>query len=944
MRRIYDLAEFKHCELLSLDFETYSLVDYRPMCFSLSGYFGNTVKDSEIIYGIFNCMGSEDNLNFLMKEILPGKRVTFHNFKFDGKVLVFNGFDLNLFRYEDTILMARLLYDEHGMGLKDLIKTIFNHDMVKFDLELAEAYFRGERVAEFEKYSGEDAIYALMLFSYLRGRIIEEDLVTAYMIELKVVVPVMMMELNGIQFDPDKCDELKVMTLARIKDIEDYIYDKAGRIVYMSSNNDLSVFIFDELGVPYDPKYSEGMKTKTRSIRSAVLEELLIKLQGDPREEAIEKIVEWKKLNKLLTSFFDGQKKAAKIYTDGRIRSSFNQVSVVTGRYASTEPNLQQLPTAFLVKGDSNTSIRSMYVAKEGYKLIDVDFSQIELRLLAHFCNDKAMVEGFWNGEDYHQKTVDMTHGIISRREAKIANFGMLYGMNAYGFAMQARIPVNDAYSYYRNYDKAFPGVPIFKEQVKRFVINNKYIRFIGGRKRRMYEEMDEKGIERIFVNALIQGCLDGEMRVRIKGEGYKKLKDLEGRKVTIWDGEKFVSAFVVNSGKKQLAEVEFHGGKVIRCSPDHKYSIINTRGNKLWKKVSELVGLKNQHVEASGFCGDEFKSSVCVSGKHRGSRFSDKPVHNINNFSIEDIKDDFKRGVFVGRVVSDGSITDGKAVLLLVAEHEKEIEYIIEDLISHFKFKRDVIQRDGKQNIVRYLISSAILARQLISLGVKDRIPEEFFANKELLRGFLVGMFDGDGTVTEKGNISLCFGKGSYYEEYSRDIQRALNVFGVRGRLSFCTGRINVNIQMRDSIKFKDEVGFLKKSKVLRNSFSGKLKDWIKGKNYIIKNIKITDEYIQMFDVVNSESGKFMVEDVIVHNSAAVLLKMAMIKLYEEFKNEECKMVCMIHDEILFEVPEEKVDYYSEHIKTIMEFCIKLRVPIIAEPQVINHFGEVAK
>ena len=535
MKIVKNVDEFKKCSVIALDFETVDLIDITPIGFSMAGYIGRNLDDeselddSKLIVGAFEPYHLPDLLAFL-----PDKRVTFHNFKFDGKVLVKSGFDLRTFNYDDTMIMAHLLNENEKVGLKHRAKVDLNMEMMEYDSEVADAFRNGKRRDEFLKYMMDDAISAIKLFWMYRPRIIEEELVNAYILELKTAMVVLWMELHGVKYDFDRSEKLEAIARGKLAELEDRIYEVAGRQVYLSAPNDMAAFLYDDLGIPYKEEYSAGMKSKNRSVRAEVLNDIIESLEAskDKRLPIMQDVMEVKRLNKMLSSFFESHRSCAKLYKDKRIRSSFNQVAVVTGRFASSDPNLQQLPTKPIIEEDVDTSVRATFIPEKGYKLIVADYSQIELRLAAHFSGDKNMIEGFLKGEDFHQRTVDMSGGIIDRRAAKMANFGKLYGMHPYGFAMQAKIPVDVAYKYYEEYNRMFPGVAALENQVVNNILVNGYVRLLGGRKRRATDadKLDVEGIKRVFVNSLIQGSAAIVLKmamVRLLDEYYDRAGDI---------------------------------------------------------------------------------------------------------------------------------------------------------------------------------------------------------------------------------------------------------------------------------------------------------------------------------------------------------------------------------------------------------------------------------
>ncbi len=270
------------------------------------------------------------------------------------------------------------------------------------------------------------------------------------------------------------------------------------------------------------------------------------------------------------------------------------------------------------------------------------------------------------------------------------------------------------------------------------------------------------------------------------------------------------------------------------------------------------------------------------------------------------------------------------------MAEHEYEIIPLLEKVMAPFKYSKKIVRRPGKKEMIHYVICSCMLARQLQRMGLKEKIPNELFANKELLRGFLIGMFDGDGTVDKIGGISLCFGKGHTYKKYAEDIQRALEVFGVRSRLSFCKDRINVNVLRRDRFLYLEKIGFLKESKndrIINSKTNEKfVGDGKMGRTLHVKSIVKSKEYIEMYDVLNSDTGKFMCEGLIVHNSCADLMKIAMIRIYRNIDHKRAQFIMTVHDEISFYADEDYMEDAYNIVKFEMESALKTVVPLKAD------------
>lgn len=501
MKYAKTLDDFAKFEVVSLDFETESLTDKRAVLFSMAAVTGDWRDDDAILSGVFK----RDQLPNLLK-FLPGKRIVFHNFKFDGMVLLTEGADIFSFQADDTALMAMLLAEDQPVGLKVRASTDLGMPMQDWDAEVVKR-FKADDEKGYIEYSRLDAIATIRLFHGYKEQIIKQDLVGAYKIEVKAAYPILFMEYNGIEFDPVKCDELELHADTMKLAYEDLIFKKAGYVFGLTKPKELGGYLYDELGIEYKKVYSRKMKTASRSTAKDVLEEIkfdLVASGKDDLADIVENILGWKRMTKLLSAFFNQQREAAKTYGDGRVHPDYSQTRIVSGRIASSNPNLMQLPYAPIIEGNPESNLRKMYVAGKGKKFIDADYGQIELRMMAHMSGDPSMIRAFQNNEDFHQMTADKTG--IERQKAKIANFGKQYGMSPYSFARVTKMDVEHAKAFYREYDKAFPKTVLLGKDIVASVLDKGYIRMIGGRKRRLPEDMKEDVIERNFVSALIQG------------------------------------------------------------------------------------------------------------------------------------------------------------------------------------------------------------------------------------------------------------------------------------------------------------------------------------------------------------------------------------------------------------------------------------------------------
>jgi len=939
-----DLKEFIQYPLLAIDFETANTGDEGESAIGTHGdnkkieiFSVAAKKGNKIIGGAY----PEDQWDSFWRRIKT-KTIVFHNAKFDLAVIKARGIDIHLIKFEDTLIMAHLLDESRTKKLKELRRLVLGKPA-----RTAWVDVNKENRKEYFEYAKLDAIDTLELYYDFRSQITAEDLEVVYELEKQVVFPTLEMEYYGIKLDLDLLVKQDIMLTNFMDDIQSRIDGALGqkllgeliptktikkqtekKSLNISSHKQMQHLFYGKLGYPR----REEWRTKTGFSINAVVLDIISKDRHKEHKVArklAEMIVRWRLYEKTQNSFTKPflQKKDGKGYIFG----SFNSSGTKTGRFSASRPNLEQIKRDPFIEGDMDTNLRSLFICEEDEYLIGADYSQIELRVMAELSKDPIMCKAFLDGMDIHQTTADAIH--CSRDEAKTINFGTSYGMGSQGFSNQTGISIRKARGFIEAYWRKYSRLFQFFNDIKKSAAQVGYVRSISGRKRRFYERFDGSAA-RQATNHPVQGCLSGDSRIMVKNKGYIKIKELVNKNILIWDGDKYSRAKIVPSGFKQKVEITFKGNKKFICSPDHKFLTVDNVGIEKWRSVLEfpkksVIRVRFSEPESRGFSSSFFKKELKTTHWK-----APNGVANTLDYSLEDIRDDFQRGVFVGRVVSDGSIIKGR-VYLLVAEHEKKVGDILEKIIP-YNYHKEINKREGKKKIVRYAISSVLLSRQLLNYGFKYKIPDECFKNKEMLRGFLCGMFDGDGCVLEGNCISLTFGKKHFYEEYAKDIQRGLEVFGIRSRVTFCSDRITVNILKRDSLKFKKEIGFLniKKLNKITNKIGVRL-DGIMGKTLIVKSIKIYNEKIEMFDVVNTKSGKFMCEGLIVHNSTADLVKLAMVLIYRNIDHSKARFILQVHDELVFVCKRD----YAEECKEIIQYCcehvIKTTVSLIAEPKI---------
>ena len=351
-------------------------------------------------------------------------------------------------------------------------------------------------------YACYNAYVAYASFEKVIDQIKEEGMLRIYdTIEMPLVYTLFDMELAGIAMDANALSEYGDKLAVRIQELEQSIYSKAGEEFNINSPKQLGVILFEKLEI------QGGKKTKTGySTAADVLEELA---GANP---IISDILEYRQLAKLKSTYADGL--ANCLDEDGRVRSTFTQTVTATGRISSTEPNLQNIP----IRMELGREIRKVFHPKEGCIFLDADYSQIELRVLAHMSGDENLIKAFQAGQDIHRSTASLVFNTpfdevtdLQRRRAKAVNFGIVYGISAFGLAKDIDVSRAEAQDYIDNYFKAYPAMHAFLEGLKVQGKEDGYVTTMYGRRRPIPELtssnfMTRQFGERVAMNSPIQG------------------------------------------------------------------------------------------------------------------------------------------------------------------------------------------------------------------------------------------------------------------------------------------------------------------------------------------------------------------------------------------------------------------------------------------------------
>ncbi len=422
---------------------------------------------------------------------LASKNCSYNNLCFDTEIAAYI-LDPSLSRYDISDLAQSFL----SISLKDR-ETLFGKGKKAITLsEISE-----EDAKEF--VSGE--ICALALLKDALSKRLEENQQSALYndIELPLIEVLANMQINGFAVDKERLDAFNQMLSQRIEALTQDIYADAGVEFNINSTKQLGEVLFETLGLRAVKKTKTGYSTD-----ASVLE----KLQG--QHPIIEKIIEYRLINKIKSTYGDGL--LAVIHPEtGRIHSSFNQTVTVTGRISSTEPNMQNIP----VRHPLGREIRKMFVAQgDEMYLVDADYSQIELRVLAHIAQDKNMIHAFKNNADIHAKTASEVLKIPiedvtaeQRSAAKAVNFGIVYGIGQFSLSQDLKISVNEAKKYIDGYLSYYEGIAAYMESIKKTAAEQGYVTTMFGR-RRYIPELKSSNFnlrafgERVALNTPIQG------------------------------------------------------------------------------------------------------------------------------------------------------------------------------------------------------------------------------------------------------------------------------------------------------------------------------------------------------------------------------------------------------------------------------------------------------
>lgn len=507
------VEKLKQAKLFALDTETDNL-DY--MAANLVG-ISFSLENGEAAYLPLQLdyLGAPKTLEkttalALLKPVLenPAIQKVGQNFKYDLTIFARNGIDVQGVAF-DTMLESYVLNSTGRHNMDDLAKRYLGHQTISFE-EIAgkgknQLTFNQIQLEQAAEYAAEDADVTMKLQQVLWEKLSKEPTLEKLFkeMELPLLGVLSRMERRGVLIDSDALFLQSNEIANRLSELEEQAYVLAGQPFNLASTKQLQEILFDKLGLPVIQKTPKGAP----STNEEVLEELAFS------HELPKVLVEHRGLSKLKSTYTDKLPQMVNPQT-GRVHTSYHQAVTATGRLSSSDPNLQNIP----IRNEEGRRIRQAFIAREGFTVVAADYSQIELRIMAHLSQDQGLINAFTQGKDIHRSTAAEIFGVAldevtseQRRNAKAINFGLIYGMSAFGLSRQLGIGRADAQSYMDLYFKRYPGVQTFMHDIREKAKAQGYVETLFGR--RLYlpdinssNGMRRKAAERVAINAPMQG------------------------------------------------------------------------------------------------------------------------------------------------------------------------------------------------------------------------------------------------------------------------------------------------------------------------------------------------------------------------------------------------------------------------------------------------------
>ena len=505
-------ALIKEKGLVSLDTETTSL---SPESCSIVG-MSLAVQENEGYYIPLNhtYLGVPNLLTFaLVKEYLEpvlnseDVKIVGHNIKFDLLVLHYQGLELKKI-YADTMVLAHLLDSSVAVNMDDLALQELNYKTITYEEVTGDSKKISISEISIEdvcNYAGEDADVTLRLFNHFSNKLqsspTDKDLF--FNLEMPFVMVLYKMELNGVFVEKAELQKQNQVLKEELVEVRNQVYTACHQEFNIASPKQLGKVLFEDMKIPYPKKVKDG--------KYSTSQEILENIAAD--YDVANLVLRYREIAKLISTYTEKLQTLISPVTH-RIYTSFNQTGTVTGRLSSSSPNLQNIPA----RTHEGKLIRKAFISPSGYKLISADYSQIELRLIAHMSEDPNLINAFNNGYDIHKSTAAEVLGkpideITSqeRAHAKATNFGLMYGMGAFGLTKQTHMSMKEAKVYIERYFAKYPTIKDYMEKTKSFAHKHGYVLALNGRKIAIpninsSNVILSKSAERAAINAPMQG------------------------------------------------------------------------------------------------------------------------------------------------------------------------------------------------------------------------------------------------------------------------------------------------------------------------------------------------------------------------------------------------------------------------------------------------------
>lgn len=912
-----------------------------------------------------------------LREVLENPEIikAIHNEKFEHKWLLTNcGIELQgIF---DTML-ASIICDnlEQSHRLVDVASRKLGVDLDKTEQKAN----WGERPLTKEKleYAALDPYYLTKLREIFIQMLDNDGLRDVATLEFEAVHAIAMPELYGTYVDREEY-KVEVENLKKLRELAGATLQ--GELSKTKPNKGVQPSLFD---LP-EKNYSHVSLTSWQQVLEA-LQKLGVPVVAKSDEVGIAKYEREKKLfaigtgapalsplvpyfpvlkllsdfrgvDKMTTAFGDSFLEKIEFDLEGnpRVYANFKQIGAPTGRMSCYDPNLQQIPDKELEIGEDTHSLgfRKAFKVPVGKAFINADYSQIELRIAAEDSGDPIFLDAFVNKKDLHALTAALCFGVsyedcceggpyynTHRKFAKRVNFGIIYGIGPPGLAVQLKCSVDEAKAIIDRHRKAHPVLWAYLDRQAQRAIDTLQARTLTGRLQRFNApQTDDKGeplkyeigaIGRNGKNMPIQGCLEGNSRVFIKGLGYKKIDNVPKEKFEIWEGDEFADGFVSESGKKKLVWINMQGGNRIGCSPEHKFWAKSTGKDFAWVEAKDLTKSHKirANVEVTNF--DYLKLEGILSG--------------ATNFEV---------GVLLSTFYLFGKLEYDTVILDV-----PELDFELRDILVNTFVKAGIVFDDrelfdiNRKPRTRFILESKELVTFLDLNRISDGFEEYVWESKPLLEGILKTLFSF--AQTDKDSLQLRLSKDSI--NLTKDLQQALYLFGIHSNIVSGLLKDFLHINKKHLYRYVIKIGIFKDQDVLDFVDYKKLRKFRTSRDYntyhlSVESVEVTDEEVEMFDVVDSTTSRFMSNGLVTHNTSADILKRALKLLYDALRKitketgYPAYIVNIVHDEISVECAVEIAEEVRILVQKAMidagEEVLK-RVPVKVDAKIITNWGD---